>query len=71
MHTVYSVKIGLTKQSMLQLERPMNERGVGKLPQLITRIIRNTTQYPVWGKFTCFRVKPGSTYTNHSDLCGR
>lgn len=45
MYAVYSVKIGHTNQSMLQLKRPMNERGVGILPQLIARIIRNTTQY--------------------------
>lgn len=68
MYTEYSVKIGHTKQSMLQLERPMNERSVGKLLQLIARIARNTTQYAVWAKFTFFRVKPGGTYTNHSDL---
>lgn len=68
---MYRVTFGLTKYSMLQLERTMNERGVGKLPQLIARIIRNTTQYFVWAKFTFFRVKPGGTYTNHSDLYGR
>lgn len=68
---MYKVKIGLTKHSLLQLERPMNERGVGKLPQLTARIIPNTTQCPVWAKFTFFRIKPGGTYTNHSDLYDR
>jgi hypothetical protein len=40
--TMYSVKIGHREHSMLQLERPMNERVVGKLSSLIERIIRNT-----------------------------
>jgi len=70
-YTLYNVKMGHTKHNMLQLETPMNERGVGKLPQLIARIIRNTTQYPVWAKFTFFNVKPGGTRTNHSNLYGR